>query len=83
MLGGEYLVADHVPIRLGYRFDQGAKLHTLSAGLGYISPEFSIEGTVKRSLSQPGVTTMIFSVAYFLESSGLTRVQTSDIEQGL
>ena len=83
MFGGEYLVADHVPIRLGYRFDQGAKLHTLSAGLGYISPEFSVEGSVKRSLSQPGVTTMIFSVAYFLESSGLTRAQTRDIEQGL
>lgn len=83
MAGGEYLVGDHVPIRLGYRFDQGAKLHTLSAGLGYISPEFSIEGTVKRSLSDPGVTTMIFSVAYFLESSGLTRQQTSDIEQPL
>jgi hypothetical protein len=77
MIGGEYLVGDHVPIRLGYRFDQGAKLHTLSAGLGYIAPEFSIEGTVKRSLSDPGVTTMIFSVAYFLESSGLTRAQSN------
>ncbi len=80
MGGGEYLVADHVPIRLGYRFDQGAKLHTLSAGLGYISPEFSIEAAAKRTLSQPGVTTIIFSIAYFLESSGLTKTQTSDIE---
>ena len=24
MLGGEYLIGDHVPVRLGYRFDQGA-----------------------------------------------------------
>ena len=83
MVGGEYLVADHVPIRVGYRFDQGASLHTLSAGLGYVSPEFSIEGTVKRSLSQPGVTTMIFSVAYFLESSGLTRTQTNETEPSM
>ena len=83
MLGGEYLAADHVPIRLGYRFDQGAKLHTLSAGLGYISSEFSIEGTVKRTLSDPGVTTMIFSVAYFLESSGLTRTQTNEATEPL
>lgn len=83
MAGGEYLAGNHVPIRLGYRFDQGAKLHTLSAGLGYISSEFSIEGTVKRTLSQPGVTTMIFSVSYFLESSGLTRTQTNDVEQAL
>jgi opacity protein-like surface antigen len=81
MAGGEYLIADHVPIRLGYRFDQGARLHTLSAGLGYISPEFSIEASAKRTLSQPSVTTIIFSVAYFLESSGLTKTQTSDIEQ--
>jgi opacity protein-like surface antigen len=77
MAGGEYLVADHVPLRLGYRFDQGAKLHYLSAGVGYIANEFSIEGSVKRSLSDPGVTTLIFSVAYFLESSGLTRAQSS------
>ena len=84
MVGGEYLVADHVPIRLGYRFDQGAKLHTLSAGLGYISLEFSIEGTVKRTLSEPGVTTMIFSVAYFLESSGPhARRRATDAEQPL
>ena len=83
MLGGEYLAADHVPIRLGYRFDQGAKLHTLSAGLGYIASEFAIEGTVKRTLSDPGVTTMIFSVAYFLESSGLTRAQSNEASEPL
>jgi opacity protein-like surface antigen len=80
MAGGEYLVADHVPIRLGYRFDQGAKLHTLSAGLGYIASEFSIEGSVKRTLSDPGITTMIFSISYFLETSGLTRAQSTDVE---
>ncbi len=83
MAGGEYLVADHVPIRLGYRFDQGAKLHTLSGGLGYLSPEFSIDAAVKRTISQPGVTTIILSVAYFLESSGLTRTQTNEAQQGL
>ncbi|MEP7122336.1 MAG: hypothetical protein ABJE95_15550 [Byssovorax sp.] len=83
MAGGEYLAGDHFPIRLGYRFDQGAKLHTLSAGLGYISNEFSIEASVKRTLSQPGVTTIIVGVAYFLESSGLTRTQTNDVEQAM
>lgn len=72
-LGGEYVVASVVPIRAGYRFDQGAKLHTVSLGTGYVGPIFSIEGAVKRTISNPGATTMVFSIAYHLDSSGLTR----------
>ncbi len=71
MAGGEYLAADHFPIRLGYRYDQGAKLHALSAGLGYIQNEFSVEASVRRTLSDPGATTVVIGLAYFLESSGL------------
>jgi len=80
MAGGEYLIASRVPVRLGYRFDQGAQLHTLSAGLGYISPEFAIEASVKRTLSDPGATSLFFSLAYFLESSGLTRMRSLEAE---
>jgi opacity protein-like surface antigen len=80
MAGGEYLVANHVPVRLGYRYDQGAKLNFLSGGVGYVGTEFSIEAAVRRSLSNPGTTTLVFSVAYFLESSGLTKTTTPDIE---
>lgn len=72
-IGGEYVIASVVPIRLGYKFDQGAKLHTLSAGTGYVGPVFSAEATVKRTISNPGETMMVFSLAYHLESSGLTK----------
>lgn len=71
--GAEYVAAGIVPIRAGYRFDQGAKLHTLSIGTGYVGPIFSIEAAVKRTLASPGATAMVFSIAYHLESSGLTR----------
>lgn len=82
MVGGEYLLINHIPLRLGYRFDQGANLHTLSTGLGYIGNEFSIEASVKRILADQtrGSTTMVFSVAYFFESSGLTRTPTADLQ---
>jgi hypothetical protein len=82
-LGAEYVVATVVPIRAGYRFDQGAKLHTVSLGTGYVGPMFSIEGTVKRTISNPGATTLIFSIAYHLESSGLTRASqpTAEVAQ--
>lgn len=73
MAGGELLAGDHFPIRAGYRFDQGAKMHWASAGLGYIANEFSVEASVRRTLGSPGATMMVFSIAYFLESSGLTR----------
>jgi hypothetical protein len=71
--GAEYVISGMVPVRAGYRFDQGGKLHTVSVGTGYVHPVFSIEATVKRTLSSPGATTMIFSIAYHLDSSGLTK----------
>jgi hypothetical protein len=71
MGGGEILLADAVPIRAGYRYDQGADSHALSGGIGYLGREFSIEGSVRRTIAGPDATVLVFSVAYFLESSGL------------
>jgi hypothetical protein len=73
MAGGEYLLGDRFPIRAGYRFDQGASTHAASLGLGYVTPEFGIEATVRRTISDPGLTTIVIGLSYFLESSGLTR----------
>src|SRR5262249_47184306 len=36
MAGAEYKVIGLVPIRAGYRYDQGAKLNTLSFGSGFV-----------------------------------------------
>ncbi|MFT3766552.1 MAG: hypothetical protein QM820_13715 [Minicystis sp.] len=72
-VGAEYVVSGMVPIRAGYRFDQGGKLHTVSLGTGYIHPVFSIEAAVKRTISNPGETSMVFSLAYHLDSSGVTK----------
>ncbi len=73
MAGGEVLIADAVPIRAGYRFDQGAESHALSGGVGYLGREFSIEGAVRRTIAGPDATVLVFSVAYHLESSGVAR----------
>jgi hypothetical protein len=72
MAGGEYLLLDHVPLRVGYRFDQGANSHAVSGGLGYIAREFMVEASVRRTIVGPEATTIFFQVGYFLESSGLT-----------
>jgi len=74
MAGGEYLAANHYPIRLGYRFDQGANVHAISGGLGYIGTEIAAELSVRRTLStEIGATMVALTLAYHLESSGLTR----------
>jgi len=78
MAGGEYLAADHYPIRLGYRFDQGAGVHQLSGGFGYIGQELAAEISVRRTLSTTINATMItIGLTYHLESSGLTRNRVS------
>ncbi len=72
MAGGEYLVANKYPLRLGYRYDQGAGVHSVSGGLGYVSTELSAEFAVRRTLSSTINSTMIgISLTYHLESSSL------------
>ena len=50
MLGGEYVAASVVPIRLGYQYDMMAGsgqdgAHAISGGLGYIDTSFSVEAS--------------------------------------
>jgi hypothetical protein len=80
MLGGEYLAADHYPLRLGYRYDQGARSHALSGGVGYVDPQFAVEFGIRRTVSGPvsssPSTSIVIELQYFLESSGMTRTPT-------
>jgi len=73
MGGGELLVADHIPLRGGYRFDQGADSHAVSGGFGYLAREFSADLAIRRTVSGPGATTIVIGLEYFLESTGMTR----------
>ncbi|HEX3593691.1 MAG TPA: hypothetical protein VHU80_01280 [Polyangiaceae bacterium] len=70
MAGGEYLVGDHVPLRLGYRYDQGQVSHTVTGGLGYIDSAYSIDLSIQRSVAGPSSTAIIFGFQYHVESGG-------------
>lgn len=72
MAGAEFLVAGHVPLRAGYRFDQMAKSHAPSLGIGYLDKAFSIDVSVRHAFGDHGVTAVVFGFAYHLESTGLT-----------
>lgn len=71
MGGGELLVADKFPLRLGYRWDDGTKLQWLSGGAGYVENAMAIELGLRRSVSGPGATAIVFSFTYHVESAGV------------
>jgi hypothetical protein len=78
MGGFQYLAGDHVPLRVGYRYDEGVKAHAVSAGLGYIDPQFSIDLSARRFVSSPQATAVMFTLQYFVESTGMTRTRQGD-----
>lgn len=71
MGGAELLVADAVPIRAGYRYDEGLGSHALSGGLGYTAPEFAIDVGVRRTVDGPTSTTVVVGFRYHLEGAGI------------
>lgn len=69
MFGGEYLLAEHYPLRGGYRWDSGQESHSASLGVGYISSAFSLDVGARHSFGENAATAVVFSVAYHVESS--------------
>jgi opacity protein-like surface antigen len=75
-VGGEYVVAEHIPLRLGYRYDQGTSTHAVSAGLGYIGQQWSAEYSLRRDVVGDNPATMMsLSLRYFYDSTGTLGVQ--------
>jgi len=76
--GAEFLVADRVALRAGYRYDQGFDAHFVTGGVGYIDPKFSIDAGVRRSASGTDSTTLTFGFTVHMESLGLGAVSTEE-----
>ena len=69
--GGEVLLVDHLMVRAGYRYDQRMESHALCGGLGYVDQIFSIDASVRRSVSGPSYTAIVFGVTGHIEAMGL------------
>lgn len=64
--GVEYLAAGMVPLRLGYKYDTGRKLHAVGGGIGYVNPVVSIEVSVQQQVSGGDSTDVLASLRYFV-----------------
>jgi hypothetical protein len=76
MAGGEVLLGDHFPLRAGYRYDDGAKSHSVSGGLGYVDTTFGAELALRRVVSGVPVTAIVFGFSYHLDAGGLSQGET-------
>lgn len=76
MGGGELLVGDHVPLRAGYRWDQGRESHALSFGVGYVDQAYALELSVMRVVSGDAATAVLIGFRYHVESAGLMSEET-------
>jgi len=70
MGGGEYLLAGHVPLRLGYRYDQGMANHALTGGIGYLDAAYGVELAVQRIVDGPSSTAVILGFTYHVDGAG-------------
>jgi hypothetical protein len=79
MLGGEVFVFHHVPLRLGYRYDDGSTSHAIFGGVGYIAKQWGVEFSGGGDVYSPH-TSLLFGlgVRYFYDSSGLGNNQAAE-----
>ncbi len=79
MIGGELFVGQHVPLRLGDRYDNGTKSDTIFAGVGYINKQWGVELSGGRDVYAAHPSTLFtLGLRYFYDSSGLTSNQAAE-----
>jgi hypothetical protein len=77
MAGGEIFLADHFPIRLGYRYDAGLDTHAVSAGLGYIDKRWAFEVSGRHDIIGKNPNTMLSAgLRYFYDATQTQSNQT-------
>jgi hypothetical protein len=70
MGGGEYFLFDRVPLRLGYRYDNGLNAHSISGGVGYVDARFSVEFGLRREIIADNPATVMGLAARFFFDGG-------------
>ena len=71
MVGTEVFLAEHVPLRAGYRYDEALKVSTVSGGAGYVDRRWSLELGIRRDVGATFPATLAtLSLRYFYDAGG-------------
>jgi opacity protein-like surface antigen len=65
--GVELLVAQVVPLRLGYRYDVLLDIHGIAAGVGYLSKVFAADVGFQHDLREDGRLILALGLRFFLQ----------------
>lgn len=71
MAGAEFLAIRVLSLRAGYRYEEGLDLHSLSGGVAYVDPRFSIDAAFRRTVSGPESTALVFGFTLHIETLSL------------
>jgi opacity protein-like surface antigen len=66
--GLEYFAAGHFPLRIGYRYDEGQKAHSGSAGLGYVDRKWSFEISLRHEFTDASSTFITAALRFFYDA---------------
>jgi hypothetical protein len=65
--GLEYLTQGVAPLRAGYLYDQGRQQHAVTAGIGYLNKQFSIQISLRQYVTDQKDTMLFSAVQYYVQ----------------
>lgn len=65
--GAEVLIASQVPLRLGFRRDQGRELNQITAAIGYVDQKVGLDVALRQDVNGPKETQLVFAFRYHVQ----------------
>jgi hypothetical protein len=65
--GVEFLAANIVPLRVGYRYDDGRGSHFVTGGVGYVDAKFGIDLSLRQEVDGDQSTELQLALRYFVQ----------------
>lgn len=65
--GAEYLAGGTVPLRLGYRFDEGRQVHSVSGSVGYVDQQVGIDVALRQDVAGDDATQVLLGFRYHVQ----------------
>ncbi len=67
-VGAEYLIAGQVPVRAGYRRDNGREINQITAAIGYVDQKIGIDAAIRQDIGNENrETQLVFSFRYHVQ----------------
>src|SRR5690606_33339422 len=62
--GVEYIAGESAPLRLGFQYDTGRKLSSLTAALGYLHPQLGLDLALRQDFGRMKGTQLLLGLRY-------------------